>query len=397
MFTLLKRISQGNLEWNGGGAKLVVQKTAGVSEVDAVTTLIAQISAMQNMMTTQFNNMSLGQQQAQVNMVQKPPTWCEVCGGRDHNAKVWYPKYVKYMKDVVANKSRLVEYATVALTEECNSRIQNRLPTKLKDLGSFTVQIKIGKCIEARGLCDLGASINLMSTSMFLKLGLGRPKSTTIMLQLADLSIARPDGVIEDVLSDLEVQFILGHLFLATGGALIDMTAGRLTMRAHEVFYVYKAMKLPAIYEDLSAIIDIEGDAEAQELAIVLDVPNVSMLRKFVEPLNRVLGPPPKPSIEEAPKLELKALPSHLRYAFLGANESLPVILSSALSEIQVDASLKILRKRKKAIGWQMADIHGISPALCMHMIFTEEGHKSSVQPQCRLYPMMKVWYARCD
>jgi len=106
------------------------------------------------------------------------------------------PKYAKYVKDVVANKSRLAEYATVALTEECSSRIQNRLPIKLKDPGSFTVQIQIGKCVEARGLCDLGASINLMPISMFLKLGLGKPKPTIIMLQLADRSVLRPDGVI---------------------------------------------------------------------------------------------------------------------------------------------------------------------------------------------------------
>ncbi|XP_049371097.1 uncharacterized protein LOC125836054 [Solanum verrucosum] len=345
------------------------------------------------------------------------------------------PKYAKYVKDVVANKSRLVEYATVALTEECSSRIQNRLPIKLKDPGSFTVQIKIGQCVEARGLCDLGASINLRPTSMFLKLGQGRPKSTTIMLQLADRSVARPDGVIEDVLvqkgtlifpvdfvimdfePNLEVPFILGRPFLATGGALIDVVAGRLTMRAHdkvEVFDVYKAMKLPAIYEEMSAITvideamvakyveaqdplekvligqDIEGDVEAQELANVLNIPNVSILRNFVEPLNRVLSPHPKPSIEEAPKLELKALPSHLKYAFLGANEYLHVILSSALSELQVEASLKILRKRKRVIGWQMADINGINPTLCMHMIFMKEGHKSIVQPQRKLNPMMK-------
>jgi len=274
-----------------------------------------------------------------------------------------------------------------------------------------------------------------MPTSMFLKLGLGKPKPTTIMLQLADRSVSRPDGVIEDILvqvgtlifpvdfvildfePDPEVPFILGRPFLATGGALIDVAAGRLTMRAHdkvEVFDVYKAMKLPAIYEELSAITvideamsfkyveaqdplekvligqDILGDVVAQELANVLNAPNVSKLRKFVEPLNRVLRPPSKLSIEEAPKLELKALPSHLRYAFLGANESLPVILSSALSELQVKASLKILRKRKKAIGWQMADIHGINPTLCMHRIFMEEGHKSSVQPQRRLNPVMK-------
>ncbi|KAK4724171.1 hypothetical protein R3W88_026950 [Solanum pinnatisectum] len=195
------------------------------------------------------------------------------------------PKYAKYVKDVVANKSRLTEYATVALTEEYSSRIQNRLATKLKDPGSFTVQIEIGKCIEARGLCDLGASINLMPISMFLKFVLGRPKSTTIMLQLADRLVARPDGIIEDVLvqvgtlifpvdfvildfkADPERLFILGRPFLATGGALIDVAASRLTIRAHdkvEVFDMYKAMNLPAIYEELSATTVIDEKTTAK-------------------------------------------------------------------------------------------------------------------------------------
>ncbi|KAK4737094.1 hypothetical protein R3W88_000791 [Solanum pinnatisectum] len=88
LFTLLNTISQDNPEWNGGGAKPIVQKTAGVLEMDAVTALTAQISAMQNIMTTHFSNMSLGHQQAQLNMVQQPQTWCEVCGGGDHTAKV---------------------------------------------------------------------------------------------------------------------------------------------------------------------------------------------------------------------------------------------------------------------------------------------------------------------
>ncbi|XP_059310851.1 uncharacterized protein LOC132062266 [Lycium ferocissimum] len=60
------------------------------------------------------------------------------------------PKYAKYIKDIIANKSRFTEYATVALTEECTSRIQNRLPTKLKDPGCFTIEISIGKEVIAR-------------------------------------------------------------------------------------------------------------------------------------------------------------------------------------------------------------------------------------------------------
>ncbi|KAK4733563.1 hypothetical protein R3W88_007824 [Solanum pinnatisectum] len=97
------------------------------------------------------------------------------------------PRYAKYVKEIVANKKRLREYETVALTKECSSRIQNNFPTKLKDSGSFTVQITIGQSIHARGLCDLGASINLIPTSLYKKLGLGNPKPTTIILRLIDL------------------------------------------------------------------------------------------------------------------------------------------------------------------------------------------------------------------
>ncbi|KAK4726370.1 hypothetical protein R3W88_031287 [Solanum pinnatisectum] len=76
----------------------------------------------------------------------------------------------------ISKKRRLTEYETVALTEECNSRIQNRLPKKLKDPGSLTVQITIGQSVHARRLCDLGASINLMPLSLYQKLWLGSLK-----------------------------------------------------------------------------------------------------------------------------------------------------------------------------------------------------------------------------
>ncbi|XP_075074787.1 uncharacterized protein LOC142162341 [Nicotiana tabacum] len=110
------------------------------------------------------------------------------------------PKYAKYIKDIVANKRRLTEFETVALTEECSSKIQGKLPQKLNDPGSFTIQISIGKHVVGRALCNLGASINLMSLSVFRQLRLGELRPTIVILQLADRSLAHPKGVIEDVL-----------------------------------------------------------------------------------------------------------------------------------------------------------------------------------------------------
>ncbi|KAK4726944.1 hypothetical protein R3W88_031861 [Solanum pinnatisectum] len=71
-------------------------------------------------------------------------------------------------------------------------------------------------------------------------------------------------------------------------------------------------------------------------------------------------SPPTKPSIEEPPLLELKQLPSHLRYVYLGTNNTLSVILATDLNEEQVQEVIKVLRRYKRAIGWTIADIIGI-------------------------------------
>ncbi|XP_012487984.1 uncharacterized protein LOC105801197 [Gossypium raimondii] len=94
--------------------------------------------------------------------------------------------YVKFMKEILSKKKRLSEYETVALTKECSTFPQNKLPLKLKDLGSFTIPCNIGESYCGKDLCDLGAIINLMPKSIFKLLGIGEVKPTTVTLQLAD-------------------------------------------------------------------------------------------------------------------------------------------------------------------------------------------------------------------
>jgi len=96
------------------------------------------------------------------------------------------------------------------------------------------------------------------------------------------------------------------------------------------------------------------------------------------------------PSMKEAPKLELKDMPTHLRYAYLGENSTLPVIVSSSLTGDEEEKLLRVLRDHKTAIGWTIADIKSISPSVCMHKILMEDIYKTSVQPQRHLNPTMK-------
>ena len=101
-------------------------------------------------------------------------------------------------------------------------------------------------------------------------------------------------------------------------------------------------------------------------------------------------SPPAKPSIEEAPKLELKALPPPLRYEFLGNGDTLSVIIASDLNEQQVESLVKVLKRFKRAIGWTIADIIGIPPGICSHKIQLMRDHKPSIEKQRRLNPQMQ-------
>ncbi|CAN6687770.1 unnamed protein product [Malus baccata var. baccata] len=95
------------------------------------------------------------------------------------------------------------------------------------------------------------------------------------------------------------------------------------------------------------------------------------------------------PSVVQAPTLELKPLPSHLKYVFLGENDTLPVIISSSLTAQEESKLVRVLKEYKTTIGWTLADIKGISPTTCMHRILLEEGSKTSREAQRRLNPPM--------
>ncbi|XP_062113969.1 uncharacterized protein LOC133824977 [Humulus lupulus] len=304
------------------------------------------------------------------------------------------PNYVKFLKDILTKKRRLGEFETVALTEGCSAMLKSKIPPKLKDPSSFTIPCSIGGRDVGRALCDLGASINLMPMSIFKKLGIGEARPTTVTLQLADGSMAHLEGKIEDVLvqvdkfifpvdfiildyeADREVPIILGRPFLATGHTLIDVQNGELTMRVNDqqvTFSVFKAMKFPDEVEECSRVdvIDTlvaerisrsvekaamgtqifvdEEDYSSEEEQIITWVDSYQPVKKFNKVFEALNLPekhfqPPKPSVEEPPQLELKPLPSHLKYVYLGDNDTLPVIISSCLESIAEESLLRLLK-----------------------------------------------------
>ncbi|XP_076926597.1 uncharacterized protein LOC143589840 [Bidens hawaiensis] len=77
------------------------------------------------------------------------------------------PKYAKFLKEFLSNKKKLEELSCVTLNDECSAVLQNKLPKKMTDPGSFTIPCLIGSLSVSNALTDLGASINLIPYSVF--------------------------------------------------------------------------------------------------------------------------------------------------------------------------------------------------------------------------------------
>ena len=110
------------------------------------------------------------------------------------------PIYAKFLKEILNKKRKIAEEGIVNLTATYSAIIQQKLLTKMKDPGSFTIPYSIGKYEFKKALCDSGASINLMPLSVVQRLSLGELTPTAITLQMANRSMAQPEGILEDVL-----------------------------------------------------------------------------------------------------------------------------------------------------------------------------------------------------
>ncbi|XP_042065259.1 uncharacterized protein LOC121808737 [Salvia splendens] len=151
-----------------------------------------------------------------------------------------FPKFSKFFKDMMANKEKLQDEGIVALSMNCSQLISGMMPMKKRDPGSCVIPCEIGNTIFTKCLLDQGSGISLMALKTARAIGLeDRMEPIDIALQLADHSIVKPTGIVEDVLvkvdkfvipvdfivldmpEDKEVPILFGRPFLATGDVLL--------------------------------------------------------------------------------------------------------------------------------------------------------------------------------
>ncbi|XP_058008897.1 uncharacterized protein LOC131183067 [Hevea brasiliensis] len=158
------------------------------------------------------------------------------------NPKEHY-KVVTLRSGRTLEKQQLEEKSTEQTTDKSNSQtdaiLQNKLPSKLKDPGSFSIPCLIGNMKIDRALCDLSASLADRSV----KYPVGILENIPIKVGKFFIPV---DFVFLEMEEDVQIPIILGRPFLATVGAIIDIKNGQLTLKVgdEEVeFNLFKAVK----------------------------------------------------------------------------------------------------------------------------------------------------------
>ncbi|RDX84775.1 hypothetical protein CR513_34125, partial [Mucuna pruriens] len=204
----------------------------------------------------------------------------------------------------------------------------------------------------------------------------------------------------EDETSGKGATLILGRPFLMTARTKIDVHVRTLSMEFGDTllqFNIFEAMKHPT--EDHS-LLGIDLIDELLSLSQTIKARTVFHLTRTIS-IKRSRPQQPKVEIMSAhlvssstlvgqldpkasnansslppPPMELKPLPSNLKYAYLDAEQQLPFIIANNLHREQEDKLLQVLREHKKAIRWKLSDLPGINPSICMHRILMEEEAK---------------------
>ncbi|GKB84505.1 reverse transcriptase domain-containing protein [Tanacetum coccineum] len=306
------------------------------------------------------------------------------------------PNYGKFLKELISYKHKIKQIFAAFLSDESLAMIQNKVPPKLRDPGSFLIPCNFNKTFSCNALSDLGASINHMPYSLYAKLSLKTLKPNKMSVRLADRSFQYPVGIAKNMLIEV-VKFTFPADFV-----ILEMDEDIGTERM--IFNIDSAMKHSYSNDDTSFSIDVIDEILEEDFDALLDegskilhsiegtLLEEEIFAKFDEFMAMTADEksdsesdtedPPfkkitintdykiKKSLEEPPTdLELKPLPYNLEYVFLEEPSFRPVIISSQLSKEKKNNLVSVLKKHKEAFAWKSTYIPGIFASFCKHKI----------------------------
>ncbi|GKE34580.1 hypothetical protein Tco_1453902 [Tanacetum coccineum] len=116
--------------------------------------------------------------------------------------------------------------------------INNTIPRKKKDPGSFTLPFYINNICFDNALVDLRISISVMPLSTYLNLGLAE----NVLEGIGKFTFP-VDFIILDMPGDIKVPLIIERSFLSTARAKIDVYKRKITLRIGEEKIIFKSVK----------------------------------------------------------------------------------------------------------------------------------------------------------
>ncbi|RDX92932.1 hypothetical protein CR513_24866, partial [Mucuna pruriens] len=171
------------------------------------------------------------------------------------------------------------------------------LPKKCRDPGIISVPCTIGECTFSDAMLDLGASINVMSTSIYRSIVQPLGVLEDVLIQVNELIFPADFYVLnmEDETSGKESTLILGRPFLMTARTKINVHAGMLSMEFGDTlvqFNIFEAMKHPTedqflfgidlIDELVEKYLQLDGNSEDIE-NFAGSTDQISYLGSFIE------------------------------------------------------------------------------------------------------------------
>nr|GEZ13351.1 reverse transcriptase domain-containing protein [Tanacetum cinerariifolium] len=266
------------------------------------------------------------------------------------DALIHMPKFAPMFKKLLNNKDKLIELTKTPLNENCSAVVLKKLPEKL---------------------------------------------------ELADRTISKPTGVAENVFVKEYSQEVLGFVDVVSKEVstpyyepIVSNSSQNLTpFNESDLFLMEEADAFIAIHDEpiLSNIdatyYDPEGDILILEALLNNDPEPPSNQKNYFPSVRKdlkVVEPKNQSSDDVPPEVELKELPPHLEYAFLGDNEKWPVIIAKDLNDNEKTALINVLKSRKKAIAWNpwVIDTKGAENYAADHLSRLENPYENVFDPK---------------
>nr|GEW08160.1 hypothetical protein [Tanacetum cinerariifolium] len=294
------------------------------------------------------------------------------------DALLLMPKFTSTIKSLLTNKDKLFELAKVPLNENCSGMLLKKLLKKLEDPGrSF---LRTGCAV----IDVYGEEITLRVNDAVITFNLNQ--TTRYSSTYDDMSVNQID--VTDIAREEYAQEMLGfsnNFWVAYEPIIFDYSPSLTPFKGSD--FILEEIEAYLKDESISPKIDHAYCDPKGDICLIEKLLNNDLFQ--LPPMNLKQGETvkAKSSIKEPWELELKDLPSHLKYAYLEGADKLPVIITKDIKVDEKQALLKVLKYHKRAIAWKITDIKGIDSCFCTHQILMEEDYKPDVQSQRWINP----------